>query len=60
MKFAELFYSLLEVKQSHLCVGIDPAYEGMRPEQVISSSKNPAKDILSFSQDIISKTGGEA
>ncbi|MHC1609144.1 MAG: orotidine-5'-phosphate decarboxylase [Candidatus Methanofastidiosia archaeon] len=60
MKFAELFYSLLEVKQSHLCVGIDPAYEGMRLEQVISSSKNPAKDILSFSQDIISKTGGEA
>ena len=60
MDFTESFFELRDEKSSNLCVGIDPAYHGMRKEMVISSNGNPAEDILGFSLDIIGKTGEHA
>lgn len=57
MDFRKKYRSASSDKESQLCVGIDPAYPGVRTENVIPASGAPAQDILSFSLDIVNKTG---
>ena len=60
MDFTGRFHKIREEKSSNLCVGIDPAFEGMRKDMVVRPRNDPALDILEFSLDIIEKTGGHA
>jgi orotidine-5'-phosphate decarboxylase len=57
MDFVASYQSLQESKDSQLCVGIDPAYPGLRPRQTIPSHGDPPRDILDFASRIIDETG---
>ncbi len=57
MEFRKKYRAVSSDKQSQLCVGIDPAYPGVRPGNVIPACRSPAEDILSFSLGIIAATG---
>ena len=60
MDFSQSFKKIRDRKGSQLCVGIDPAYPGMRDRNVIPSTGSPVDDILSFALDIVEQTGTAA
>lgn len=57
MDFVSSYLLLQEKKDTQLCVGIDPAYPGLRPRQTITSRGDPPRDILDFSSTIIDEAG---
>ncbi|MHC1604544.1 MAG: orotidine-5'-phosphate decarboxylase [Candidatus Methanofastidiosia archaeon] len=60
LDFIKNFFEIREEKNSNLCIGIDPAVEGMRKKNVVFIKYNPPRDILEFSLDIVSKTSDYA